>query len=154
MSRFKKILLGLFGSLIIIQFIRPGRNKSDQVLATDFTKIFSVPADVQSVLQNTCYDCHSNNTHYPWYFNIQPVAWIMASHIKNGRKELNFSEFGNYTQRRQASKLKDIADQVKDGEMPLSSYKLMHRNARLSEDQKVLFVNWMKKMSDSLSSGE
>lgn len=154
MSRIKKILAGLFVSFIVIQFIRPGRNKSDQVLATDFTKIFSVPADVQLILQNTCYDCHSNNTKYPWYYNLQPVAWIMANHVRNGKKELNFSEFGNYTERRQASKLKDIADQVKDGEMPLSSYKWMHKDARLSDEQKILFVNWMRKMSDNLSTND
>lgn len=76
----------------------------------------------------------------------------MASHINNGKDKLNFSDFGSYTNRRQISKLKEIANQIKDGEMPISSYKLMHKNARLSQTEKTLIMDWMNKMADSLSS--
>jgi Haem-binding domain len=153
MSRVKKILLTLLFVLIAIQFIQPAHNKSAKVLSTDFAKVYVVPDSVQSILQNTCYDCHSNNTNYPWYSNIQPMAWMMARHIKNGKDKLNFSEFDNYTGRRKISKLKGIANQIKDDEMPIASYKLMHKNARLSQTEKTLIMDWMNKTVDSLSSG-
>ncbi len=151
MGRIKKILLVLLFAFIAIQFIQPARNKSGQVLSTDLSKVYSVPDSLQIVLKSACYDCHSNNTIYPWYSNIQPMAWIMARHVKNGKKELNFSDFGSYTSRRQISKLKSIANQIKDDEMPISSYKTMHKNARLSKEQKDLIMNWMNKTADSLS---
>ena len=151
MSRAKKILLALLVVFIAIQFIQPAHNKTVQVLPTDFAKVFVVPNNVQSVLQIACYDCHSNNTNYPWYSNIQPMAWMMARHINNGKNELNFSDFGSYTDRRQISKLKGIANQIKDDEMPIASYKMMHKKARLSKEQKDLIMDWMNKTADSLS---
>src|SRR5258706_12462848 len=134
MGFFKKILLALLIVFIVIQFIQPTRNKSgQQVLATDITKIYNVPDSVQAVFKISCYDCHSNNTSYPWYSNIQPIAWFMAHHIKDGKADLNFSEFGSYTLRKQRSKLKEIEHSLKDGTMPLSSYILMHTKANLSK---------------------
>ena len=150
----KKIALVLLIVFIAIQFIQPAHNNSDQVLPTDFAKIYVVPDSVRSILQNACYDCHSNNTRYPWYSNIQPMAWMMARHIKGGKEKLNFSDFGSNTIRKQVSKLKEIINQVKDGEMPLSSYKLMHKNARLSQADKTLIMDWMQKKADSLSISE
>ena len=97
MSRIKKILLALLGVFIAIQFIQPAHNKSVQVVPADFSEIYTVPVNIQFGLQNTCYDCHSNNTVYPWYSNIQPIAWMMSRHIKNGKDKLNFSDFGSYT---------------------------------------------------------
>ncbi|TKK66289.1 cytochrome C [Ilyomonas limi] len=151
MSLVKKVLLPLLAVFILIQFIQPAHNKSTQIMSTDITKIYNVPDNVQIALKNACYDCHSNNTSYPWYSNMQPMAWLMANHIKNGKAELNFSEFGLYTTRRQKSKLKSIASQINDGEMPLSSYMLMHKNANLSKDEKALIINWAMKTKDSLS---
>ncbi len=153
MNRTKKILLVLLFVFIAIQFIQPAHNKSGQLLPTEFAKVYSVPNNVLSILQSACYDCHSNNTRYPWYSNIQPMAWMMARHIKNGKDKLNFSEFGSYSVRRQMSKLKGIANQIKDDEMPLSSYKIMHKNARLSKTDKLLIIDWMQKTADGLASG-
>lgn len=152
MKRAKKILLALAVILVALQFIQPARNKNGQVLPTDFSKIYTVPANVQGLLQNACYDCHSNNTRYPWYVNTQPMAWIMAGHIKNGKEKLNFSEFGSYPVRRQASKLKGIANSIKDDEMPLTSYRQMHNTAKLSQADKTLIIDWMQKQAESLSS--
>ncbi len=150
MSRKKKILLVILIVLIGIQFIQPARNKSGQVLSTDMVTLYKMPDDVHAVLKVACYDCHSNNTNYPWYTYVQPVGWILANHIHNGKKELNFSAFGSYTLRRQRSKLKSIADQVKDGDMPLYSYTIMHKNTRLTEAQKRLIIDWAQKTKDSL----
>lgn len=147
----KKILLVLFVVFIAIQFIQPAHNKSDAILATDISKIVSIPDSVQVILKNACYDCHSNNTAYPWYSNIQPMGWLMAKHIKQGKAVLNFSEFGNYSARKQLSKLTGIANSIKDDIMPLSSYKWMHKNARLTADQKTAITNWVQQSKDSLS---
>lgn len=135
---------------VAIQFIQPAHNKSGQVLATDFTKVYTVPVNLQTILKNACYDCHSNNTSYPWYSNIQPMAWMMARHINNGKQKLNFSEFANCSSRKQTSKLKEIANQIKDNEMPISSYKMIHTKANLTEEEKVLIMDWMNKTADSL----
>ena len=151
MSLKKKILLLFVAVFLAIQFIIPVHNKSGQVLPTDFAKVYTVPANVQSILQNACYDCHSNNTNYPWYSNIQPMAWVMARHIIKGKAKLNFSDFGSNSTRKQISKLKEILNQIKDGEMPITSYRLMHKNARLSQDEKTLLINWMQATADSLS---
>jgi hypothetical protein len=142
MRKTNKILAGIGIVLIAIQFVRPAHNISSQILATDISKTVKISDSVQAVLKKACYDCHSNNTDYPWYSNIQPVGWFLANHVSEGKRHLNFSEFGSYTQRRQSSKLNDVANEVQDGGMPLSSYKLMHKNARLTADEKRLIINW------------
>jgi len=103
---FKKALLFLLIAFVGIQFMPTTRNQSNEVLETDFFKTFDAPNNIQQLLKNSCYDCHSNSTNYPWYNNIQPVSWFLEHHIKEGKKELNFSEFGGYSKRRQESKLK------------------------------------------------
>ncbi|SHL10073.1 Haem-binding domain-containing protein [Chitinophaga jiangningensis] len=152
MSRIKKMLLGLLIGFIAIQFIQPARNSSVQVLPTDISKQNSLPTNVQAILKTACYDCHSNNTQYPWYSYIQPVRWMLDRHIRQGKEELNFSDFGSYTARRQGSKLKSIENSVHDGTMPLSSYTLIHKNARLSQGERELIMDWARKTRDSLSS--
>lgn len=147
----KKILFTVAVVFIAIQFIQPAKNKSAQLLPTDITRVYHVPDTVQSILKTSCFDCHSNNTNYPWYFNIQPLAWFMANHIKDGKADLNFSDFGSYSQHHQRSKLKAIADQVNDGDMPLSSYTLLHKNAILSKEKKALIEDWATNTRDSLT---
>jgi len=134
--------------LVAIQFVRPGRNKNEQVSDSDISKVLSVPDSVLVMLHNTCYDCHSNNTRYPWYSNIQPVGWLLARDISRGKKQLNFNEFGEYIPRRQLSKLEGIADNVRDNTMPLKSYRLIHRSARLNENEKRLLINWAERSID------
>jgi len=150
MRRIKKILLGLLIVLIIIQFIRPGLNRSNEILSTDMTKTIIAPENVQRILKTACYDCHSNNTNYPWYSRIQPFGWLLAGHIKKGKAELNFNEFGSYSLRRRISKLNGIANSIKDGTMPLSSYTMVHKSARLSKENKALLIDWATRTKDSL----
>jgi hypothetical protein len=146
------MLLVIGIAFFAIQFFRPAPNKSSQVFATDISKIVSTSDSVQAILINACYNCHSNNTYYPWYSNIQPMGWLIARHIKKGREELNFSEFGSYSSRKQISKLNGIANSIRDSIMPLSSYKMMHKNAQLSSYEKTLLINWAQQSIDSLSS--
>lgn len=151
MSRIKIILLVLLLVFILIQFVRPARNENGQASVDRIGKVYAVPENVKALLKASCYDCHSNSTHYPWYAEIQPGGWWLASHIKKGKSELNFDEFGEYSKRRQDSKLKAIANSIEDGTMPLRSYTLMHTKARLSKDEKMRIINWVNMTRDSLS---
>lgn len=147
----KKILVAIGIVFIAIQFFQPARNKSYNVPDTDISKMVAISDSVLSILKGACYDCHSNNTHYPFYSNIQPISWILARHIRKAKEELDFSEFGSYSQRRQLSKLDGIANSIRDDIMPLKSYRIMHRPAQLSRDKKSLLINWAQHAIDSLS---
>ena len=147
-----KIILSVRGIILVaIQFIRPARNINGQITPADISRVVSVPDSVQVILHNACYNCHSNNTNYPWYSNIQPVAWFLVKHITEGKNELNFSEFGAYSPRRQLSKLEGIVDNVTDNTMPLKSYRMMHKDARLGQKEKTRLYNWAQHARDSLS---
>lgn len=138
----KKILIGLVIVLVILQFIRPEGNISTTTSANDIRVTHAVPANVLSVLKRACYDCHSNNTNYPWYTNIQPVGWWMQHHVNEGKEELNFSEFGTYSAKKAAHKLEETAEMVEEKEMPLESYIWIHKDAKLSADEIKLVADW------------
>lgn len=147
----KKIIYGLIGLFIIIQFFRPEKNLSnDQTNAV--TKKYEVTTGLGNVLAVACNDCHSNQTRYPWYFNIQPVAWWMSDHVNEGKHHLNLSDFVNAPIAVQNHRFHEIAEQVEKGEMPLPSYTWlgMHSDAQLSEDQKKLITDWAHQQMDIL----
>ncbi len=147
----KKILI--IGSVIflLIQLYQPARNLAyEQDLTANFTKVYTVPKNIETILRTSCYDCHSNNTNYPWYSYIQPVRMVMESHINEGKENLNFNEWGNYSSRKQNNKLDRIAKQIKSNEMPLSSYTMIHKNATLSATQKKEVLDWISQLKDSL----
>jgi Haem-binding domain len=146
----KKILLALLAVFIIIQFIRPPKNQSKDIAVNDISKVYPMPTDVQSILTKACTDCHSNNTQYPWYSHVQPVAWWLNDHIKDGKRHLNFSEFMNYRIAKQYKKLEECIDEVKDGGMPLESYTYMHKNAKLTAQEKQTISNWFAAVRDSI----
>lgn len=151
MKWYKKILPAVLVVFIAIQFIQPAHNSSGQALPTDITKTIRVPDTVLNIFKKACYDCHSNNTRYPWYVYIQPTGWIMARHIRNGKDNLNFSDFGSYSQRKQANKLRAIETSIKEGSMPLPAYTIMHSDAKLSAEDKKLITDWASVAKDSLS---
>jgi len=138
----KRILLILLVLLVIIQFIRPAENHSDKLSANDITLHYPVPDTMLSILKHSCYDCHSNNTRYPWYSRIQPVAWWLNSHITDGKRELNFSEFASYPAAKQVKKLKATVKEIKEGDMPLNSYLWVHIDAALDQGQKNILIYW------------
>jgi hypothetical protein len=144
------ILVSFLALLIIIQFKRPKENISSYAVPVDLFNIYSAPATVKTMVQNSCYDCHSNNTRYPWYSNIQPFGWWLEHHVNEGKSEMNFNEFGMLSRRRQISKLKNVEGSIKDGSMPLPSYTLAHPDARLSGDDKKILIDWLEKLRDSL----
>lgn len=138
----KKILLLLLVALVAIQFFKPAPNQSAGSSENHISKGYAVPKNVASILSTSCNDCHSNNTVYPWYASIQPVAWWLDHHIEEGKGELNFDEFMTYKPRKAHHKLEEVNEMVKEGEMPLESYTLIHRDAKLSQEQKMVLAEW------------
>lgn len=145
----KPVLIGLLAIFLLAQFIRPARNLSNDQTNSLTTK-YPVPEPVQTILKTTCYDCHSNYTVYPWYANIQPVASWLADHVNEGKGELNFSEFTTRKVAVQNKKFGEIIEMVQEGEMPMSSYTLIHRDAILSDAQQKLLTDWAQSMKDTL----
>ncbi|MNV63997.1 hypothetical protein D3C71_1566210 [compost metagenome] len=113
--------------------------------------IYQMPETVRGILKKACYDCHSDHTEYPWYAEIQPMGWWLADHIREGKEELNFNSFGTYSIRKQKSKLKSISGSLEENSMPLSSYTLIHKNAKLSLNEKKLVLDWLTRTRDSIS---
>ncbi|GGG43739.1 heme-binding domain-containing protein [Bizionia arctica] len=151
MKRILKIIaLVLFVAFVGIQFVSTKQNQSNVIPKTDFLLVNNPPKNIKKLLQVSCYDCHSNNTEYPWYNKIQPIAWILEDHIKEGKAELNFNEWDSFSSRRKKSKLKSIVNQIKDDDMPLLSYRLVHQDAILSKSEKELVIGYMKQLKDSL----
>lgn len=151
MSKIKIGLIGLLAILLLIQFVQPARNQNKQAATAGIATVVHVPGNVQAILKNSCYDCHSNNTRYPWYASIQPAAWWMSSHISEGKEELNFDEFGKYSKRKQLSKLKAVNGAIEDESMPLPSYTLIHRDAVLSKNEQKLLKDWIEISRNELS---
>lgn len=146
----KKILLVLLFALIVIQFIHPAKNKAEGAQANYIGNKFTIPADVKTILAKACNDCHSNNTNYPWYSKIQPVHWWLESHIKDAKKEFNLDEYTAKSLRYQYKKMEEVVEQVKEGEMPLDSYTWIHKDAKLTEDEKSKLISWANSVMDNL----
>ena len=138
----KKIFYVIIAILVIIQFIKPKRNLSAGPYPNDITTKFAMSDNVSASLKTACYDCHSNNTVYPWYANVQPVAWWLAIHVNDGKKHLNFNEFTTYNEKRQRKKLDEISESVTEGWMPLGSYTWIHKDAILTVQQKEAIKKW------------
>lgn len=149
MKIFKRILIVLLVIFLIIQFFRPVKNISGDT-THDISKNYAVPADVHAILVKACNDCHSNKTRYPWYSEVQPVAWWVDDDIKEAKRKINFNEFTSYRIARQFKKLEDCMDEVKDGGMPLSSYTIIHKDAMLTDAEKSIFTNWCNTVRDSI----
>jgi Haem-binding domain len=138
----KKILVFLLIVLVIMQFFRPKKNSNAAAPANNIAVIYAMPDDVKHLLEAGCNDCHSNNTKYPWYAEVQPVALWLRNHINEGKEEINFDEFATYNLRRQYRKMEEVIKQVKEGEMPLNSYTWVHKEAIFTTAQKQSIISW------------
>jgi len=147
---FKKIFLFLLVVFIIIQFFHPKPNKSTGDQPNYIGNVYSVPDDVKTILQKACNDCHSNNTRYPWYSNVQPVDWWLTNHIRDGKKRLNFDEYISKRLRYQYGKMDETIDLVKKGGMPLKSYTWIHKDAILTDVEKNKLIAWAEGIMDTL----
>lgn len=111
------------------------------------------PAEVMTVLRTSCYDCHSNETVWPWYSHVIPSKWFVRQHVVEGRGHLNFSTWGEYPARRAAHKLEEVVELVEEGEMPLASYLWLHAEAGLSEEDADRIIDWARSLGAELEAG-
>jgi len=138
-----------------IQFIKKSpRNVQTEKLPTDITNLYTVPEDVESILQRSCYDCHSNHTEYPWYSNVQPAAMFLEGHINDGKRHLNFSDFGSYDKKRQLKKAEDIKEEMERDGMPLKSYTILHKGTKLSVNERALLTGWANDLISEINSAQ
>lgn len=142
----KKILIGLLAVFLIMQFFRIDKTNPAVVAELDFLEIHKPSVEIKALIKSACYDCHSNQTVYPWYSNVAPVSWFLEHHIEEGREHLNFSEWGNYAEGKRNHKLDECAEEVEEGEMPLASYTWTHGDAKLSAEQKETLEDWFKSL--------
>ncbi len=138
----KVIVILLVVGCVAIQFFRPSFSNPPIVAGHSIEESGSVPAEVQMLLSRSCNDCHSNKTLYPWYSQVSPFSWFLAGHIEDGRRELNFSEWGSYTASKKERKLEEICEMVESGTMPLAPYLWIHRDAALTAEQRKLICDW------------
>lgn len=142
----KKVLIALVMIFIILQFFRIDKTNPPVNEGMDFLKIKNTPENIATIIRTSCYDCHSNETVYPWYSNVQPAAWFLKHHIDDGRKHLNFSTFSTYEPKKQIHKLEETVEMIEQDKMPLESYILGHSEAKLSPENKKLLIEYFKKI--------
>ncbi|MEO8072765.1 MAG: heme-binding domain-containing protein [Acidobacteriota bacterium] len=152
MKKFLKIsAIILAAAFIAIQFIHPDFTNPPINQAETLEASTQVPENVEAILTTSCKDCHSNETKYPWYANIQPSAWFLADHIEEGRQHLNLSVWNTYEERRKKRKISEICEQVESREMPLPSYLYIHWDAKLSDEQIKVLCGWTKQEGAKLN---
>jgi hypothetical protein len=146
----RKIALFALAALVLIQFIHPSKNDSKDT-TNDITKFTAVPDNVMKTFKTACFDCHSNNTDYPWYTKIQPVDWWLNDHIKDGKRHFNFNEFNAYRAAKKYKKLEEISKEIEEGGMPMGSYTWIHKDAILNDTQKKEVYAWVKSVRDTMA---
>ncbi len=150
MRKFLKIIIViLIVVFITIQFYQPEKNIGEST-QNDIFKVEQLPADVEQIFKNACIDCHSNHTNYLWYHKIAPVSWMVNKHLTDGKKELNFSEWGEMDNYDMIGALEDIRQEVEQKTMPLKPYVIMHKKAKLSDEQVAELISWIDKKGGEL----
>jgi hypothetical protein len=141
----KKIVLSLLvGAFVIMQFWRIDKTNPPVVESKTLFSITQPPEAVQSIVKSACFDCHSNETVYPWYSDIAPVSWWIKGHIDHARSELNFSEWGDLSEESRNKMIKKSHRLVRNNLMPMASYVMVHQEARLTPPQKKLLLDWLQ----------
>lgn len=128
--------LALLVAFVAIQFF--GEERTNPPVTSEI----QAPEDVQAILRRSCYDCHSNQTRWPWYSRVAPASWYVVDHVNHARSDLNFSEWPTFDLEEQEHLLEEIGEEVEEGGMPLKSYLLIHRDARLSDQERVRLLEW------------
>ncbi len=145
-----KILVSLaIISFIVIQFFQPEKNQSTDTENIIF-KHEQLPENVQKIITTSCLDCHSNNTNYLWYHKIAPVSWMVRKHITEGKKELNFSEWGKLDKYKKITALEDIRQELEQKTMPIKPYLIMHPDAKLTDEDRAVMYAWIDKKGTEL----
>ena len=147
-------LISVAAVLIIIQFIRPEKNLGELNTEADFLQATGISDTLAGIFLNSCYDCHSNHTQYPWYSNVAPFSWYLNRHIMEGKAHLNFSSWGIMDKAQKIAQLDQICEEVTYETMPLNSYIWIHRSSRLSEQEIKAICGWAESESLKILSGE
>ena len=146
----KKVLIIIVVLLVAIQFFTIDKTNPPADMDKDFITLINPPSTLGNIIKSSCYDCHSNHTKYPWYSNVAPVSWILKQHVDDGRKHLNFSTWGENDKSKQDHKLEECIDMIKSDEMPLQGYVMLHGEAEINHEQKMLIISWFSELRDSL----
>lgn len=149
MKTFLHILYWFLIVIALIQFIPVDRTNKPVDQNVNFVHLFKTPKNVQEVLKNACYDCHSNETVYPQYAYVAPISWSVKHHVNEGREHLNFSEWGTYNQDLKKSMLENASRSVKEYSMPMPGYVAQHPQANLTKAQRTLLVNYFESILKS-----
>lgn len=150
MKLLKIFLIVLVIAFIALQFV-PNKMPENSVAGeNDLINSVVLQSTISSILRTSCYDCHSNQTSYPWYSKVAPASWLLAKDVREGRDELNFSEWGTYGRRKQIGKLMKIKEEVASGDMPLKNYLIIHKHAKLSPEQKDALAKWTEDMMNKI----
>jgi len=141
-----KISIGIIVLFVLIQFIPVKKNQDNGAEGMDIFTYYNTDENgaVAAIIKSSCYDCHSNRTAYPWYNNIAPVSLYLAKHVNNGKKHLNFSEWKYMDEAKKEHKIEELIEMIQEDEMPLWSYTLIHRDAKLSVEEKTLFIKFFE----------
>jgi hypothetical protein len=134
-----------------LQFIRPARTNPPVDEARVIQAHTHVTPEVATILDRSCNDCHSNQTRWPWYTNVAPVSWFVVNHVNVGRREMNFSNWAQYSRDEQDHLLQKICREVKGGQMPMSSYLRLHSEAKLSTEDIKTLCDWANTESQRLA---
>ncbi|NJN24926.1 MAG: heme-binding domain-containing protein [Cyclobacteriaceae bacterium] len=150
----KKLLLYIAGLLavifIVIQFVPSNMPENDSDISDDLLVTEQAPENIKLLMHQACYDCHSNQTKFPWYAKVAPVSWLLENDVKEGREELNFSEWATLDARKKIKMLSEIGEEVEEKKMPLKIYTVIHTNAALSAEEIELINDWTVKLSDQI----
>lgn len=146
MKGYRKTWIFLLIVVLVIQFIQPEKNIAEGPSENDISQVYAISDGIHQTLTQKCYDCHSNNTRYPWYYYIQPIGWWLAAHVYEGKEHLNFSEFRTYKADKAEHKLEEIVEMVEDRAMPLKAYVLLHPHTEITTEDEKAISAWVKSL--------
>jgi len=144
--------IAVFTVFVILQFFRSERTNPPVDPSNTIFAVVHVPEDVRTILERSCFDCHSNETRWPWYSAIAPAMWAVAHDVEEGREHLNFSEFGAYKPLSAVAKLDMVCEQIINRNMPLPEYLALHPGAQMSKGDVDILCDWVENARDSLYS--
>jgi hypothetical protein len=148
----KKILKWAVMTLVVafalLQTVQPSR--TNPPVQTDFLKATGAPPEIASLFHAACYDCHSDETRWPWYSYVAPVSWQVAQDVNHGRPHVNLSEWPVDKPDLARKKMEDMSDEIDDGDMPIKKYTLIHKDARLTQAQRDELTQWLDGQADAL----
>lgn len=144
MKVLKVLLLLLLAAFIVIQFWRIDKSNPEFDQSMDLISMTNPPTEVAQMLRSACYDCHSNETIWPWYSNMAPTSWMLEQHVEDGRDNINFSYWGEFDAEDKIYILEEMIEEIEEAEMPLPGYLITHSDAKLSEAQTQLLIDWLR----------